>query len=176
MVTRKYIRDYRFSETVDEKGRIRTEAVYVGKTFRFSEEESAKRSARAMLPMICLGWLAFIAALLPHSTASHTMYAILPFAFIALPLGRLTQTLWLLRGGKTRFIRSEAEKIHPRARSSSASVWILAALALAGEGIAAILSAKLLFGDLIFALSCAVLLFAGLRCFALARTLALREE
>ena len=31
MVTRKYIRDYKLSESVTARGGIRTEAVYVGK-------------------------------------------------------------------------------------------------------------------------------------------------
>ena len=46
MVTRKYVRDYKFSETLTDKGRLKTEAVYVGAYYRLAEPEAAKKTAR----------------------------------------------------------------------------------------------------------------------------------
>ena len=43
MVTRKYIKDYKFSESVTARGGIRTEAVYVGKYYRFEDAAGAMK-------------------------------------------------------------------------------------------------------------------------------------
>ena len=45
MVTRRYIKDYKFSESVTARGGIRTEAVYVGKYYRFEDADGAAKSA-----------------------------------------------------------------------------------------------------------------------------------
>ena len=81
MVTRRYIKDYKFSESVTARGGIRTEAVYVGKYYRFEDADGAAKSARLLLPGSLAAWLLFIAALLPKSGASRLMWVILPFAF-----------------------------------------------------------------------------------------------
>ena len=71
MVTRRYIKDYKFSESVTARGGIRTEAVYVGKYYRFEDADGAAKSARLLLPGSLAAWLLFIAALLPKSGASR---------------------------------------------------------------------------------------------------------
>ena len=48
MVTRKYIRDYKLSESVTARGGIRTEAVYVGKYYAFEDAALAERAARLL--------------------------------------------------------------------------------------------------------------------------------
>ena len=73
MVTRKYIRDYKLSESVTARGGIRTEAVYVGKYYAFEDAALAERAARLLLPGCCLAWLLFVGALLPRSGASKLM-------------------------------------------------------------------------------------------------------
>ena len=101
MVTRKYIKDYKLSESVTERGGIRTEAVYVGKHFEFADEAGAKKCARPLLWGGCGAWLLFLGALLPRTGASKLMWVILPFAFSALPLGYMTGSailLWRRRG------------------------------------------------------------------------------
>lgn len=60
MVTRKYIKDYKLSESVTERGGIRTEAVYVGKHFEFADEAGAKKCARPLLWGGCAAWLLFL--------------------------------------------------------------------------------------------------------------------
>ena len=96
MVTRKYIRDYKLSESVTARGGIRTEAVYVGKYYAFEDAALAERAARLLLPGCCLAWLLFVGALLPRSGASKLMWVILPYAFSALPLGYMTDSALLL--------------------------------------------------------------------------------
>lgn len=96
MVTRKYIKDYKLSESVTERGGIRTEAVYVGKHFEFADEAGAKKCARTLLWGGCGAWLLFLGALLPRTGASKLMWVILPFAFSALPLGYMTGSAILL--------------------------------------------------------------------------------
>ena len=134
MVTRKYIRDYKLSESVTARGGIRTEAVYVGKYYAFEDAALAERAARLLLPGCCLAWLLFVGALLPRSGASKLMWVILPYAFSALPLGYMTDSALLLyrRRGK-RLIRSESEKLSKRL--PVCAFWVLA---LAGVSVIAL--------------------------------------
>lgn len=161
MVTRKYIKDYKLSESVTSRGGIRTEAVYVGKYYRFEDTAGAMKSARLLLPGCLAAWLLFIAALLPRSGASRLMWVILPFAFSALPLGYMTDSavhLWRRRAGK--LIRSETDKISKRLPVCAFWVLVLAgvsAIALAVTAIAA--PEKVNVYDLIFG-PCAALIAA----------------
>lgn len=177
MVSRKYIHDYKFSETVTKRGRIRTEAVYVGPLFRHADEKAAARIAEAMPLPLLIAWLAYFAAFLPQSAASHRMFVIVPFAFAALPLGRLTGSLALLRSGKDTFIRSEAEKLFPRVRDSAATGMILAGASLFGETVGAVVRSDVLrSGDAIFSLCAAAVAVCCLILLRMGKRLSLREE
>ena len=153
MVTRRYIKDYKFSESVTARGGIRTEAVYVGKYYRFEDADGAAKSARLLLPGVLAAWLLFIAALLPRSGASRLMWVILPFAFSALPLGYMTDSavyLWRRRGA-VRLIRSETDKISKRLPVCAFWVLVLAGVAVIALAVTAMAAPeKVNVYDLIF--------------------------
>ena len=86
MAKKKYVRDYEISETIDEKGRVRSVPIYVGSYFCFCDAAAAKKSGRLLAPAAALGWLAYIMALWLPSGAGKLMYVILPFVFAAVPL------------------------------------------------------------------------------------------
>lgn len=163
MVTRRYIKDYKLSESVTARGGIRTEAVYVGKYFRFEDEGGAQKNARLLLPCCCAAWLLFIAALLPKSGASKLMWVILPFAFSALPLGFMTDSaalLWRRRG--KRLIRSEMEKLSKRLPVCAFWVLLLAGVSAAALAVTAIAAPeKVNVYDVIFGPCAALVAAAG---------------
>ncbi len=161
MVTRKYIRDYKLSESVTARGGIRTEAVYVGTYYAFEDATLAERAARLLLPGCCLAWLLFVGALLPRSGASKLMWVILPYAFSALPLGYMTDSALLLyrRRGK-RLIRSESEKLSKRLPVCAFWALALAGVSALALGVTALVSPGSVNGyDVIFGL-CAALIAA----------------
>ncbi len=157
MAKKKYVRDYEISETIDEKGRVRSVPIYVGSYFCFCDAAAAKKSGRLLAPAAALGWLAYIVALWLPSGAGKLMYVILPFVFAAVPLWYVSSAVAeLLRAGD-KLKRSEAEKV---AESPSASVFgiILTAVALIAEGITAIAAPeKLNAADISFAAGAVIL-------------------
>lgn len=158
MVTRKYIRDYKLSEEVTARGGIRTEAVYVGKHFKFEDAAGAKGCAGRLLWGCCICWLLFLAALLPRTGASKLMWVILPFAFSALPLGFMTASAILLRrrSGSGALIRSEADKLSKRLPVCSFWLALLSGAAALGLGVTALAAPeKVNAYDIIFGLCAA---------------------
>ena len=104
MAKKKYVRDYEISETIDEKGRVRSVPIYVGSYFCFCDAAAAKKSGRLLAPAAALGWLAYIVALWLPSGAGKLMYVILPFVFAAVPLWYVSSAVaaLLLGGGEGR--------------------------------------------------------------------------
>ena len=87
MSRNKYVKDYRLEPSVTEKGKIKTKVRYVGGEFDFNlDRERVARSGRVLFSASVLGWIAFLAALIPKTSVLRTLYFALPFAFCALPL------------------------------------------------------------------------------------------
>lgn len=150
-MTKKYIKDYKFSESVTERGRIKTEAVYVGSYYRFTDPELGGRLSRQLLPACVLLWAVFFAALIPESSSMRRMFVALPYAFTALPLGLLTGTAWRIRTQKQPFIHSDSDKISTRGPASMLFTMLLAGVSFLGAGIAALVRPESLSaGDALF--------------------------
>ena len=67
MARRKYLKDYRLVETVDERGRIRTGYEYIGPDYRYARGlETALKARRQALAACGAGMLAFLGGLLPR--------------------------------------------------------------------------------------------------------------
>ena len=52
MAKKKYVRDYEISETIDEKGRVRSVPIYVGSYFCFCDAAAAKKTSGTRLAEI----------------------------------------------------------------------------------------------------------------------------
>ncbi len=162
MVTKKYVSDYKFSESVTEKGRIKTEAVYTGRHFRLSDA-AAKKAARPMLRMLGALWILFVSALVPKTGAARLMYVLLPYAFIAVALGKLTQAVLTLRDADEILIRSEADRVSKQLPASAVWLAILSGVPLVGLAVTLLINKSALCGaDAFFAFVCAAELLAGL--------------
>ncbi len=162
MVTKKYVKDYKFSETVTERGRIKTEAVYSGRYFRLKDASGAKKAAVPMLVMLGVLWLLVAAALVPNSGAAHILYVLVPYAFSALPLGKLTQSMLFVRRAGDKLIRSEADKISGQLPSAAVWLMILSGVPAAGLALTLLINKTAPGGaDVFFAFVCAALFGAG---------------
>lgn len=158
MAKKKYVRDYEISETIDEKGRVRSVPVYVGSYFCFCDAAAAKKSGRLLAPAAALGWLAYIMALWLPSGAGKLMYVILPFVFAAVPLWYVSSAVAALLRAGDKLKRSEAEKVAGNLPSASVFGIILTAAALLAEGITAIAAPeKLNSSDIAFAVGAVIL-------------------
>lgn len=136
MAGRKYVRDYRLVETMDERGRIRVETEYLGAYYVFAAGTKAAAAGKRRLLALCsLGWAGYLAALSFSSAAIRTVYVALPFVFTALPLWLLTALALSVRTDGKPMERAAAEKLSgglaPRAGFAAA----LPAAALLGEAI-----------------------------------------
>lgn len=158
LISRKYANDYSLSERLDGKGRVKTDAVYVGSYFDFASPERAKTAGRALPWLIAAGWALYVGAMILRSRASHLMYVILPFAFAALTLGFLTRSALVLAREKRPFIRSAADKLTSDLPAASLVGALLCTISLVGEAITFFVSHDgFLSGDIVFCCCCAAL-------------------
>lgn len=170
MAGKKYAKDYRLTDSLDERGRIRTETEYIGAYYRFAGAADAVRKAQGrLLATALLGALSFLLSLLPRSTASLTLYVMLPFLFTALPIGLLLEALLHLRRSGERLDRRSADQANVRVPGCCLWFVILPGAALLGEGIALTLGhGAFLPGDGLF--------LAGALCTALCGWICFREK
>ena len=162
MAGKKYRDDYRLTERVDARGRIRQEAEYVGAEYRWRLEPGiVLRERRRALAACAVGAAAYIGALLPRSAASHEFYIALPFVFAALPLGLILGLLLSLPGGGAPLRRRTADRLANRYPGSAVFIVVLSAASLLGEGIWALRGGELSAGDAVFCVCAAVLAAAG---------------
>ncbi len=177
MITRKYIGDYRLDDSLDERGKLRTRAVYVGGDYGFSAPERADKRHKWAVSWLCVAcWLFFIGALLPNSLAAHCMYCILPFAACGLTLALETSCAVLLLRVKEPFRREQADRLNGRLPASALWTAFLSAAALLGLGLRTLLAREpLLWGDAVFAACGALLLAASVTVRRLARCFQTRK-
>lgn len=163
MARRKYLKDYRIVETLNDRGGIRTSSEYIGRAYRFRDLRAAE-SMKRLLPGLCIfSWLGYIAALLPYSAASGIFYVSLPFLFSAIPLGMLTERgIALLRENKPIEHRS-ADRYNNWIGGASLMMALLPGISLAGELISFCIGKRdFVSGDAAFAAGALILLCCGL--------------
>lgn len=166
MSKKRYVKDYRIVETLDERGRIHSSYEYIGKHYAFvSDARRRKRDQRVSLALCLLAWLLLIAALLPPSLAMQTAYVALPFVFVALPLGIATDILLTLLFAKEPLEHRHADKIGSRYPASLLAATLLCGFSLLGQLLRMILAGGMTAGDWCFFV-CAPLLLAVCRLLA----------
>lgn len=177
MAVDKYSRDYRIVETVDEKGRIRSEAEYIGAAYGFAAEgETARRALRRSALFCLLGWLGFLGPLLFQSTAMRTLVAALPFAFSALPLWLLSGAVFSGLRAKEPFDRRTADRLTSRFPAAAVFTAALPGVSLIARLVSALVRhVSFLPGDGAFAVGALLLCAAGLLCFRQRRAVAAKE-
>ena len=162
MSRNRYVSDYRIVESIDERGRIRSDYEYIGPPYHYAGSAETVRAARRGVTACCIaGWAGYIAALLPLSTATRTPWVSLPFIFAAIPLALLAGLCWRLHREKEPFEHRHADQLENRGPACTFSIILLSGIALAGEAVNALRGASLLPGDGVFCAGAALLAACG---------------
>lgn len=163
-MSKKYARDYRLSDTVDERGRIRTETEYVGGAYGYADRDAPKTLKKLTL-LSAIAWGLTLLPLFPPSTAGLSIWVMLPWIFLLIPLWRLSSGLWSLRGAGETLQHRHADLANERPEACGAGFAILAGLSLIGEIVALLLpGAKVHPGDLLFLICAGALVACGILC------------
>ena len=87
MSRNRYVGDYRIVESIDARGRVKSDYEYIGAPYVYAGDATAVKAARSRVALCCaVGWAAWLSALIPISAAMRALYVALPFAFAAIPL------------------------------------------------------------------------------------------
>jgi len=168
--------DYRIVESIDGRGRVRSDYEYIGAPWVYAKDGETVRAAKRTATTCCLvGWAAWVAALLPLSSATRAWYASMPFIFAAIPLALNAALAWRILRQKEPFEHRHADQVENRGPACSFFTIVLSAAALVGEAVNALRGADLLPGDGIFAACAAILVGCGLLCHRQWKRLKCRE-
>ena len=163
MSRNRYVGDYHLADSLDERGKIRTDVEYVGDRYSFTEgPETVRRAKRKALILCAAGWLLYIGAMILPSAAMRALWTAVPFAFTGVPLALLTGTAAEIYPRKERFEHRYADRIENRWPAASAFTVILAGISLAGEGVNLLLGKEMKGGDALFAACAAGLILVGI--------------
>ena len=177
MSRNRYVGDYRIIESIDSRGRIRSDYEYIGAPWSYGEDAQTVRVAKRNVAVCCLvGWSAWLAALLPLSAATRALYASLPLIFAAVPLALNTALAGRLLRVKEPFEHRHADQIANRGPACSFFTILLGIAALVGEAVNALRGAALLPGDGVFCAGAAALAGCGIGCHRQWKRLRCRED
>ena len=176
MAQNRYVRDYRLVETVDERGRIRTDYEYIGDDYYYLRgPETALKARRTALAVCGVGWAALLGAMLPNSGGMRVLYVSLPLIFTVLALGLLTETLLSAASKTEPFQHRQADRLENRYPAASLAAAVLPGIALLGELVNLLRGVALNGGDGILCLCAAVTAGCGTLAFALRGRFAVRK-
>lgn len=176
MAKNRYIKDYRIVETVNERGRIRSDYEYIGQPYYFAAKADRIRRAKKSLTALCvLAWIAWICAMLPDNTAMRTWYVSFPFAFAAIPLAMMGDLVFSLLRVREPMERRDADRLENRWPPRCLAAAILSGLALLGEAVNLMRGLPMKGGDGIFTLCALVILVCAVLCFRERKALACRK-
>lgn len=176
MSRKRYVKDYRILETIDERGRVSTGTEYIGKHYSFVSGGAALRRDKGLALGSCaIAWLLLLGPLLPRSFAMQAIYVALPFVFCALPLGIATDILLTLCFAKEPLEHRHADKIGERYPAAILAALSLCGASLLGQLLRVILAGGMVGGDWCFFICAPLLLADCLYLFGFKEKLAVRE-
>lgn len=178
MAIDRYSKDYRLVDSVDGRGRIRSETEYIGEYYVFASGLEAARKAGKRLALLCaLSWLGFLAALYPPSTAGRTLYAVLPCAVSAIPLWLLsTVAFTALRAGEP-LIHRDADRFTLRLPAAAVFAAVLSAGAFLGGVLSVLFGGHgMLPGDWVFLAGMLLVFACALLCRGQVCALAVKKK
>lgn len=165
MSRNRYVGDYRIVESIDGRGRVRSDYEYIGAPYVYAEDAQTVNAARRRVATCCAaGWLAWVVALLPLSAAMRALVVALSYAFAALPLALATGIAVSLFREKPPFEHRHADRLENRAPACTFFVASLGSVALVGEGVNALRGSEMLPGDGVFAICAATLIACAVVC------------
>ena len=152
MISGKYNRDYRLETFLDEKGKMRTKAVYCGDNYFYKNPEKNTEQSRRLVGIISiLTWIIWFFALVTDSSVFRKFYVVMPYVFIPIPLYYLccgSLKIWLK---KEPFTHEQADHINNRLPGGAMVTVILSGISLIGVVVKVILDGTGK-GDILFVL------------------------
>ncbi|MBR3272653.1 MAG: hypothetical protein IKF98_01925 [Clostridia bacterium] len=165
MSRNRYVGDYRIVESIDGRGRVKTDYEYIGAPYVYAGDAASVKAARTRVALGCaVGWAAWVAALIPVSAAMRALYIALPFAFAAVPLALWAGTAISLFRTREPFEHRHADRLENRAPACTFFVALLGVVALIGEAVNVLRGAEWMSGDAMFALCAAILTVSAIVC------------
>ena len=162
MARKRYIKDYRLVESVDDRGRIQTAYEYIGPAYGYVlGAQTVRKERRRLLVVIILGWLAFFGALLPDAGSMHGVYVALPFVFGALPLGIVTDIVLTALPKAEPLRHQQADRLANRYPPAALFTAILPGISLLGALVRLLLGGDVSRDDGAFALCAGAIIACG---------------
>ena len=167
MATGKYVKDYKLNQTVDEKGRLRSEPEYIGGYFVFTEKpETVKKQASRSLIACGGAWVSLLGSMLLNTGAMRLINVSLPYAFTAIPLWLLTSVCIKARKTAGKMQHRDSDEMNQRYPACSMWAALLPLLSLLGLLAALIFSfGNLVKADIAFAFLASVTAACSAYCF-----------
>lgn len=134
MVTRRYLKDYRLEQKLDEKGRLRMEAVYTGGDYRYADGALATKRARLGLLLAHLGcWAGMLGALLvPAGIFGKTFWVTVPICVCCIPLYYEATAVYAAMREKEPFRHEKSNILSNRLTMTAIAVSALSSAAFVG--------------------------------------------
>ena len=166
MSRRRYVKDYRINEYIDEKGYVTSESEYIGGDYRFVLPTARVHgSAKRVAALGAVGWACFLVLACVEGTAMRTIYVALPFAFSALPLFLLMRSaISALRAKDGPLRHDQADSIAHTLPAAALWAMLLPGASFLGCLISSLAGAEE--WDVLFLALSAVMTACGALCFA----------
>lgn len=176
MAQNRYAKDYRLVETVNERGRIRTDVEYIGAPYYYAAGLTSAMRARRMCIALCTaGWLALVGGMLPNSVGMHRWYVSMPYIFAALPLGLLTNALIFSAPRREPFEHRQADWLQNRWPPAAVAAGLLQCVSLAANVIRILAGGGANGGDAVQGVCAALCAGCAWALFSLSKRLAPRK-
>ena len=177
MARRKYVKDYKLNQSVDERGRLRSEPIYVGSYYVFRESAADVKAQAKKSLAACIGaWAAFIGSLFLNTGAMRLFHVSLPYAFTAIPLWLLTSVTIKAYKASGKLQHRDSDEMNTRYPACSMWSAILPIFALLGMLVAVIFNiGSLVRADIAFALLASVVCACAAYCFTKKSTFTTEE-
>lgn len=138
-MARKYVKDYRPTDSLDAHGKLHTEYTYVGGSFyRLSDAQTFRRRSRLLAVLCVLGWIFWLVPLLFNNGAMHLFFISYPFIFCALTLWMLSMAAYTALTAPDPMKHKQSDKLTNWLPGTALATAILSGIALIGLPVAVI--------------------------------------
>lgn len=168
-MSKKYVKDYRLSDSVDASGKLHSEYQYIGGSFYRTAEPSVARHESVLLAVLCgIGWVCWLLPLLFNNGAMHQFYISYPYIFAALTLWLLSMAAYTALTAPDPMTHKQSDKLTNWIPGTSLATAILSGIALVGTVVTMIVRPDLFNSfDWLFIACAAVLCGIGVTVFTL---------
>ena len=166
-MSKKYVKDYRLSDSVDANGKLYTEYEYIGGSFYRTADAATAKQKSVLLAVLCgVGWACWLVPLLFNNGAMHLFYVSYPFIFAALTLWLLSMAAFTALTAVEPMKRKQSDRLTNWIPGTSLAAAILSGVALIGVIVTLIFRPEKLNGfDWLFAACAAALCAIGITVF-----------